>query len=108
MDIAVIAHSMIQLFVSMGLGYGISPCVPLILMTGYAASLPVGYAVLLGTVFALASTLSPMLFMLLMSGILAGKMYKEIPQYLIWFRLLCYITLIVVFSVGLLRELSIL
>ena len=94
--------------ISMGLGYGISPCVPLILMTGYATSLPVGYAVLLGTVFALASTLSPMLFMLLMSGILAGKMYKETPQYLIWFRLLCYITLIVVFSVGLLRELSIL
>ncbi len=94
--------------ISMGIGYGVSPCVPLILMTGYAASLPIGYATLLGAVFAMASTLSPMLFMLLMSGILAGKMYKEIPQYLTWFRFICYITLIVVFSVSLLRELNIL
>ena len=94
--------------ISMGAGYGISPCAPLIFMTGYAATLPLGYAALLGAVFAAASTVSPILFMLLISGVLASKMYKEIPQYLIWFRLICYITLIVVFSVGLLRELSVL
>lgn len=90
--------------IGMGIGYGVSPCAPLILMTGYAASLPTGYAALLGAVFAVASTLSPMLFMLLMSGVLAGKMYKEIPQYLKWFRLACYIMLIIVFSVSLFRE----
>ena len=90
--------------ICMGISYGLTPCAPLILMTGYAASLPFGYAAMLGTVFALASTISPMLFMLLISGVLAGKMYKEIPQYLKWFRLSCYVLLIVLFSVSLIKE----
>lgn len=94
--------------IGMGISYGASPCAPLILMTGYAASLPLGYAALSGAVFAIASTISPMLFMLFISGILAGKMYKEIPHYLKWFRLGCYILLIVLFSVSLLREANIL
>ncbi len=92
----------------MGISYGLSPCAPLVLMTGYAASLPLGYAAMLGAVFALASTISPMLFMLLVSGVLAGKMYKEIPQYLTWFRLACYALLIVLFSVSLIKEVVIL
>lgn len=94
--------------ISMGIGYGISPCAPLILMTGYAATLPLGYAALLGAVFAAASTVSPVLFMLLISGVLAGKMYKEIPQYLTWFRHACYIMLIVLFAVSLLKEVNVL
>ena len=94
--------------IGMGISYGASPCAPLILMTGYAASLPLGYAALLGAVFAAASTISPMLFMLFISGILAGKMYKEIPQYLKWFRLACYILLTGIFAVSLLREAGIL
>ncbi len=94
--------------IGMGISYGASPCAPLILITGYAASLPLGYAALLGAVFAAASTISPMLFMLFISGILAGKMYKEIPQYLKWFRLACYILLISIFAFGLLKEVGIL
>lgn len=94
--------------IGMGITYGATPCAPLILMTGYAASLPLGYALLSGTVFAIASTLSPMLFMLFISGILAGKMYKEIPHYLKWFRLGCYLLLIVLFSISLLREVNVL
>ena len=90
----------------MGISYGLSPCAPLVLMTGYAATLPLGYAALLGAVFAAASTVSPVLFMLLISGVLAGKMYKEIPQYLTWFRLACYIMLIVLFAVSLLKEVN--
>lgn len=94
--------------IGMGISYGASPCAPLILMTGYAASLSLGYAALLGAVFAMASTISPMLFMLFISGILAGKMYKEIPQYLTWFRLACYIMLIILFTVSLLKEVNLL
>ena len=94
--------------IGMGISYGASPCAPLILITGYAAALPLGYAALLGAVFAAASTISPMLFMLFLSGILAGKMYKEIPQYLKWFRLACYILLIGIFTFGLLGEVGIL
>ena len=90
--------------IGMGFGYGISPCAPLILITGYAATLPVGFAAVLGTVFALASTISPALFIILFSGVLAKGMRKEIPQYLTWFRLGCYILLIALFAVGLVKE----
>lgn len=90
--------------IGMGFGYGISPCAPLILITGYAATLPVGYAAVLGAVFALASTISPALIMLLLSGVLAKRIRKEIPQYLTWFRLGCYILLTVIFAAGLIKE----
>ena len=90
--------------IGMGFGYGISPCAPLILITGYAATLPIGYAIILGAVFALASTVSPALIMMLLSGVIAKRMRKEIPQYLTWFRLGCYILLTVIFAVGLIKE----
>ena len=88
----------------MGFGYGISPCAPLLLMTGYAATLPLGAAAALGGVFAAASTVSPALLLLLLSGALAGRMRREIPRYLTWFRLACYILLIALFAVSLLKE----
>jgi len=88
----------------MGFGYGASPCAPLLLMLGYSATLPIGYAAALGGVFAAASILSPALFLLLLSGVLAGQMRREIPQFLTWFRLSCYILLIVLFAVSLYRE----
>ena len=90
--------------IGMGFGYGISPCAPLILITGYAATLSVGFAAVLGAVFALASTVSPVLFIMLLSVVLAKRMNKEIPQYLTWFRLGCYILMIVLFSFGLVKE----
>lgn len=90
--------------IGMGFGYGISPCAPLILITGYAATLPLGFAAVLGGVFALASTVSPALFIMLLSGVLAKRMRKEIPQYLSRFRLGCYILLTVIFAVGLAKE----
>lgn len=92
------------LLLGMGFGYGISPCAPLILMTSYAATLPVGYAAALGGVFAAASTVSPALLLLALSGVLAGKMRREIPAYLTWFRLGCYVLMIVVFAVSLCKE----
>ncbi len=85
----------------MGVGYGASPCAPLLMMAGYAATLPLGYALAVGGLFALASALSPMLLMLLLSGVLAGKIYREIPQYLSWFRLGCYVLLEVFFALEL-------
>ena len=90
--------------IGMGFGYGISPCAPMILIMGYAASLPIGFAAILGAVFSLASTLSPALFIMLLSGVLAKRMRKEIPQYITWFRLGCYVLMIVLFAAGLMKE----
>ncbi len=89
--------------ISMGFGYGISPCAPLILITGYASTLNIGYAAILGMVFSLASTLSPALLIMLLSGVLAKRMHKEIPQYITWFRLGCYVLMIVLFAAGLIK-----
>lgn len=88
----------------MGFGYGISPCAPLIFMVGYASTLPVSCAALLGCVFAAASTLSPALLLLVLSGVLAGKMRKEIPSHLTRFRIVIYVLLIVFFSISLYKE----
>lgn len=79
---------------SAGFAYGASPCAPLIMMMGVATTLPFSTAVLVGTVFASASTLTPVLLMVLLSGVLSGRIAKEIPQQLQWFRLGSYILLI--------------
>lgn len=81
----------------MGVGYGITPCAPLILIAGYCASLPSLHAAFVGAVFAAASAVSPMLILLLLSGVLAGRMYREIPKYLDLFRAACYCAVIVFF-----------
>jgi hypothetical protein len=90
--------------IGMGFGYGISPCAPLILVTGYAATLPAGFAAILGAVFAIASSISPALILMLLSGVLAKHMRKEIPQYITWFRLGCDLLLIALFAVKLAKE----
>ena len=78
---------------TMGSLYGISPCAPLILMLGYAVTMPAYAAALTGTVFALSSAIVPTIFMLVLSGVLSPKIMKEMPEYLDWFRLAVYILL---------------
>lgn len=63
-----------------------------------AGAVPLSCALAVGAVFALCSAISPMLLLLLLSGALAGRMYREIPQYLSWFRLGCYILLVIFFA----------
>lgn len=89
---------------SAGLAYGASPCAPLLLILGVVATLPLATAVLVGGVFAAASTLTPVLLMVLLSGVLSGKIAKEIPQQLQWFRLASYV-LLTLFSAGALIDL---
>lgn len=85
----------------MGALYGISPCAPLLMMAGYAATLGAVPAFMAGCIFAAASAFVPMLLLLFLTGILTSKLYKEIPQYISIFRLISYLLLIVLFAVTL-------
>jgi hypothetical protein len=80
-----------------GFAYGASPCAPLIMIIGVCATLPLFSASLTGGVFAAASTLTPILLMVLLSGMLSRKIVREIPAQLQWFRLGSYV-LITLFS----------
>lgn len=73
-----------------GLAYGASPCAPLMMVLGYAALLPVPGAVLLGTVFALCSSLTPALITFTVSGALSKKITAELGRAMPWFRLFVY------------------
>ena len=86
-----------------GGGYGISPCAPLVMMAGYAATITPVSAFLAGSVFAASSAFVPMLLLLVLSGVLTARLYKEIPQYLVWFRLLSYLLLIGIFTADLIQ-----
>ena len=88
-----ILHGMLW---TIGSLYGISPCAPLILMLGYAVTMPAYAAALTGTVFALSSAIVPTIFMLVLSGVLSPKIMKEMPEYMDWFRLAVYILLLVI------------
>lgn len=80
---------------AVGMAYGITPCAPLLFMVGYAFSQPVIYAVSAGIAFGMASMLSPVLLLVIVTGSLSKKMSKEIPGQLKWFRLASYLMLFV-------------
>lgn len=77
-----------------GAGFGISPCAPLIIVAGLCVTLPAGFALVTGATFACASIISPLLIVLLLSGVLTTHMHKEIPSMLRWLRLACYLGMI--------------
>ena len=80
----------------MGAAYGISPCAPLLMMAGYAISIRPAAAFLTGSIFALASAFVPLMLLMILTGVLSSRLYKEIPGYIDIFRLLSYIVLIVI------------
>lgn len=92
----------LPLFVA-GLAYGISPCAPLILIAGLCITLPIHYAIITGAVFALSSAISPMLLVLLLTGVLTPNMHKEIPGMIKWLRLACYIGVVCFFAYDMLH-----
>lgn len=84
-----------------GAGYGITPCAPLVIVLGLCVTLPVGYAFVTGAAFACASIASPLLLVLVLSGILTTRMHAEIPGMIRWIRLACYLGMVVFFLVDL-------
>lgn len=75
---------------AVGMAYGLSPCAPLLMVLGYAAALTVPAALMLGTVFALASSLVPALLILALAGALSTKITAQLGRALPWFQLAVY------------------
>ncbi|MDO4797134.1 MAG: sulfite exporter TauE/SafE family protein [Coriobacteriales bacterium] len=90
------------LFVA-GAGYGITPCAPLVVVAGLCVTLPVGYALVTGAAFAFASIASPLLLVLVLSGVLTTHMHREIPGMIRWLRLACYLGMVAFFLVDLVQ-----
>lgn len=77
-----------------GIAYGLTPCAPLILIVGYASTISITNAVLLGLCFSLASIISPMIVVVLLAGLISNNLYEELPKYIDLFKLMCYAVLI--------------
>lgn len=81
---------------AIGFFYGITPCAPMILLIGYALVLPLGLTLLLSLTFCIVSSISPLLILIFIAGMLSQKMYQEIPKWIEWIRLFCYILFLLV------------
>lgn len=77
-----------------GIAYGLTPCAPLILIVGYASTISMANAVLLGICFSFASIISPMIVVVLLAGLISNNLYEELPKYIDLFKLMCYVVLI--------------
>ena len=86
---------------SVGLAYGATPCAPLIMVAGYAITLSIPGALLLGLVFASASSLTPALLIFGLSGALSGKMRAQLGKAMPWVQLGVYILFFILAVVSL-------
>ncbi len=77
-----------------GIAYGLTPCAPLLLIIGYASTISITNAILLGLCFSMASIISPMIVVVLLAGIISNNLYEELPKYIDLFKLMCYGVLI--------------
>ena len=68
-------------------------------------TLPAGYALLCGATFACASIASPLLLVLIVTGVLTTRLRAEIPHALKWLRLACYLGMVGFFLADLVRTL---
>lgn len=78
-----------------GITYGMTPCAPLLLMIGYCFTMPIPLAGITGITFSLSSMVSPVLLLVVVTGALSGKMDREIPEAVKWFRLASYVLLMI-------------
>jgi hypothetical protein len=70
---------------------GAAPCAPLIMALGYASTLSVANAAVIGIVFSVASSLLPLAVLCILTGLLSGAMFREIPGKIWYFQLAAYV-----------------
>lgn len=64
-----------------GFLYGLTPCAPMIILAGYAVTMPLWEALTVAVVFSLSCTVSPLLLMLILMKLIAVKMQHELPTF---------------------------
>jgi lysylphosphatidylglycerol synthetase-like protein (DUF2156 family) len=74
-----------------GMISGAAPCAPLIMAVGYASVLSVANAAIIGLVFSVASSLLPLAILVVLTGLLSGAMFREIPSKIRYFQLAAYV-----------------
>lgn len=79
----------------LGFIQGMMPCAPLIMIISYSIAMPILGAIIIAIAFCIANTISPALLLVLISGILSRKMYEEIPKYIDYVKLSCYVMFVV-------------
>ena len=83
---------------------GVAPCAPLIMAIGYASALSVAEAALIGVVFSVASSALPIVVLVLLTGLLSGAMFKEIPNKIRYLQLGSYVLVAAVSGYTLLQS----
>ena len=86
---------------AVGFAYGLSPCAPLLMVLGYSALLSLPGALALGAVFALASSLVPIILTLTVAGALSVQITKQLGLWMPRFRLAVYLLFLVSALAGL-------
>lgn len=82
---------------------GVSPCSPLILAIGYSASLSILEAAVIGVVFSIASSILPLVLLVILTGLLSDAMFKEIPGKIKYFQLGAYAVFAIVSGITLIQ-----
>jgi hypothetical protein len=92
--------------VIMGMAYGLTPCAPLMLLLLTVATLSPLEAVLIGLVFSIANSISPLLLLTVLAGLISQRIQWEIPQLMRVFQMTTFGLLIILGVFSLLGHLS--
>ncbi len=79
-----------------GFLYGLTPCMPLIIISGYAINLSLIKGIILGMIFSIASAFSPIIIILVIMKLLAVNMIKDTPYSYKIVRIMISIFLIII------------
>lgn len=63
-----------------GFLYGLTPCAPLIIISGYALTMFLWQALLLGIVFSITCTVAPFILICVITKLVVNKMHEEVPK----------------------------
>ncbi|RDU24998.1 hypothetical protein [Anaerosacchariphilus polymeriproducens] len=78
-----------------GFFYGLTPCAPLIIISGYALTMFLWQALILGIVFSITCTLAPFVLIFIITKLVMNKMQEEVPKMFGFVRYGIYVMIII-------------